>query len=55
MFDSSWYEICWWHKEFASFDKPNKKAFMPYISRHKYLELNLKIFLLISEISPILL
>ena len=36
-------------RRFASFDRPNEKAFMTSVSGHKYLELNLKIFLLISE------
>ena len=34
---------------FASFDQSNEKAFMASVSGHKYLELNLLDFRLISE------
>ena len=36
-------------KRFASFDQSNEKAFMPSVAGHKYLELNLLDFRLISE------
>ena len=36
-------------RRFTSFDQSNKKAFMPSVSGHKYLELNLLDFPLISE------
>ena len=36
-------------RRFTSFDQSNEKAFMPSVSGHKYLELNLLDFRLISE------
>ena len=36
-------------RRFTSFDKSNEKAFIPSASWHKYLELNLLDFRLISE------
>ena len=47
MFDSSSFEICCWR--FVSFDLMNKKAFIVSVFGHKYFELNLVVFLLISE------
>ena len=49
MFDSSWYEVCWWHKQIYLVWPVDEKAFMPSVSGHKYLELNLLDFRLISE------
>ena len=36
-------------RRFVSFDQSNENAFMPSVSVHKYLELNLLDFRLISE------
>ena len=36
-------------RRFASFDQLNEKTFIPSVSEHKYLELNLFDFRLISE------
>ena len=38
-------------KSFASFDQSNEKAFIPSVSGHKYLKLNLLDFRLISEVN----
>ena len=37
-------------RRFASFDQSNEKAFIPSVSGHKYLELNLSDFRLTSEV-----